>query len=171
MKIIVDASSLILLEKIGLLEHLANKAIITIPKSVEKESVEKGKQKGLPDAYLIAEKIKAGKIHVTGAKNMNMIHTVSKSFNLGEGESEAIALYLEHKEGILATEDRLAINACKALQIPFATSIAFVLQSYDTKNITAKEATHMIQTLADFGRYRNDIIFDALNKIKGETYD
>ena len=171
MIVVLDASSLILLEKTGLLEKLAKRTTMRIPKEVEREATAKGTQKSVPDAFRIKGKIEQELIKVESIKNLQASRFFQDAFNIGKGESEAITLFKEIHADILATDDRLAINACKALHIPFATSIAFVIESYETGKVTKDEASQMIQILADQGRYKAEIIFNALKKIGGADND
>ena len=171
MIVVLDASSLILLEKTGLLEKLAKRTTMRIPKEVEREATAKGTQKSVPDAFRIKGKIEQELIKVESIKNLQASRFFQNAFNIGKGESEAITLFKEIHADILATDDRLAINACKALHIPFATSIAFVIESYEKGEVTKDEASQMIQILADQGRYKAEIIFNALKKIEGADHD
>ena len=166
--VIADVSSLILLEKTGLLKTLTEKFEFIISKEVKNEAVDKGKECKFPDAYKIDKLIKNNTIKVKNVNNKNMVEEISKSFNLGAGESESMALFLENKGDILATDDRLAINACKSIGIKTASSIAFIIESFEKGIIDKITADNMIKILASEGRYKYEIIFEALNKIGGD---
>jgi len=79
-----------------------------------------------------------------------------------------MTLFLENKGDILATDDRLAINACKSIGIKTASSIAFIIESFEKGIIDKITADNMIKILASEGRYKYEIIFEALNKIGGD---
>ena len=166
--VIADASSLILLEKTGLLKILTKKLEFIISQEVKKEAVDKGRECKFPDAYKIENLIKNNTIKVKNVNNKNMIEEISKSFNLGAGESESMVLFLENKGDILATDDRLAINACKAIGIKTTSSIVFVVESFEKSIIDKVTANNMIKILASEGRYKYEIISKALNKIGGD---
>jgi len=168
--VIADASSLILLEKIALLDTLLSHDMdFMIPLEVKKEAVEKGKMKKYPDAFKLEEKISQGRIVVKEAKNKNHVKNLMTLFKIGAGEAEAISLFQQEKADLLATDDRFAINACRALNIPISGSAAFVTHSFNQGLINKDQGTQMLGILSEEGRYKSDIIFKALRKIQGGT--
>lgn len=168
--VIADASSLILLEKIALLDTLLSHDMdFMIPLEVKKEAVEKGKMKKYPDAFKLEEKISQGRIAVKEAKNKNHVKNLMALFKIEAGEAEAISLFQQEKADLLATDDRFAINACRALNIPISGSAAFVTHSFDQGLINKDQGTQMLGILSEEGRYKGDIIFKALRKIQGGT--
>lgn len=168
--VIADASSLILLEKIALLNVLLSHDVgFMIPLEVQKEAVETGKMKKYPDAFKLEEKISQGRIAVKEAKDKNHVKNLMTSFKIEAGEAEAISLFQQEKADLLATDDRFAINACHALNIPISGSAAFVTNSFDQGLINKDQGIQMLETLSKEGRYNGDIIFKALRKIQGGT--
>lgn len=166
--VIADASSLILLEKIALLDTLLRHDVrFIIPLEVQKEAVEKGKMKKYPDAFRLEEKISQNRITVGIAKNKNHVQNLMTSFKIEAGEAEAISLFQQEKADLLATDDRFAIRACRALNIPVSGSAAFVTNSFDRGLINKSQGVQMLETLNKEGRYKGDIIFKALHKIQG----
>lgn len=163
--VVSDASSLVLLQKIRLLEKLLKKFEVIIPREVYKEAVTKGKNKKSSDAYLIEEKIKNKLIKVSSVKDSDKVNQVIKEFGLGEGEAEAIILFLEQKADILATDDHKAINVCKIYEIPFITALTFVINAFDNKLIGKEEAKRMIKELGSYGRYKYELVYKALNYV------
>src|SRR3989338_1566945 len=152
--IVSDSSSLILLEKICLLKILTETELnFIIPLEVKKESVDRGKEKNYADAFKLENKINKGVINVKEVKNRSIVNKLMEDFNINKGESEAIALFLQKKSDLLATDDRLAINACNALGVPSSGTLAFVLKSFDKKLISKKEALNMIEKASKYGRY------------------
>ncbi len=170
--VIADASSLILLEKTELLQVLIENGLsFMIPVEVKREAVDKGKENRFPDAFKIEERINKGSITVKEVNDKKMANEIMKAFNVASGEAEAIALFFQEKANILATDDRLAINACKALNVPTSGSVAFVTESFERGLVNQNKAIHMLEVLANEGRYKNEIIFQALNKIQGRKDD
>jgi predicted nucleic acid-binding protein len=165
-KIIVsDASTLVLLEKIDLLKRVIVKDKILIPEKVYEEVVKKGIEKNAPDAYNIKVYIERKKIEIRNIKNKEKVEKLLKEFNLGQGETEAVVLYLEQKADLLASDDHKAINLCKIYKIPFATAIAITLKYVKEKEIAYEEGRNMIMKLGKYGRYKTEIIAEALNLI------
>ena len=114
MKIICDSSSLILLEKAGILGVLADKCKITVPNQVYKETVEEGLKRNLVDAVKINELIKSKKI---------IVNEVNKAMNfpmsLGRGEKESIELFYQENADKIAVDDKKVFNICNILKIPY----------------------------------------------------
>lgn len=167
MIIVSDASSLILLEKIKLLIKLIeNKVNLIMPAEVYKEAVEKGKERKYADAFTIEEKINKELLKVKKIKNQMAVNKIMMDFGIEKGEAESIVLFKEIEADILATDDGLAINACKALEIPTSGCPAFVTESYHKKIINKQEALDMIKILGKVGRYSNDIIFQTIRNVE-----
>ena len=164
--VISDASSLILLNKIGLINELTKLMLIKIPEEIKKEAVDKGKEGGYKDAFEIEDLINKNIIEVKKVKNYENVNKLMKDYNIGRGESEAIQLFKEMKANLLATDDRDAINTCNLLGIPASGSLSFVINCFSKKIISKKEGEEMINKLSIFGRYSSDIINKALNDIK-----
>ena len=168
MDIVADTSALILLEKTKLLEKLMkNKCNFTISEEVEKEAIEVGKNKGYPDAFLLKEKCDGGLIKIKRVKDQVKVNKIMKDFKIEKGEAESVVLFLQEKSDLLATDDRLAITACRALAIPVSGCPALVIESYNKSIIEKEEAINMIKILAKDGRYKDYIIFQALQDISG----
>lgn len=168
--VISDASTLILLQKITLLDKLLKNFSFIIPSEVYKEAITKGKKAKSEDAYSIENKINKNLIKVKQIKNKKILSQIINEFGLGEGEAEAIALFLQENADVLATDDHKAINVCKIHEIPFMTALAFVIECFDTKLIARNKAKEMIKDLSIYGRYKDELIYKALNMI-GEKND
>jgi len=168
MKLIVsDASSLILLNKIKLIEKLSKLMSIKIPLEVKKEAVDVGKENNYQDAFEIERLISKNLVEVEEVKNNLEVNKLMRIYNIEKGESEAIQLFKELKADLLATDDRNAINTCNLLNIPTSGSLAFVINFYKGSIISREEGEEMINQLSIFGRYNIDIINKALNDVRG----
>ena len=171
MRIIVsDASTLILLQKIALLNKLAANFNLIIPMEVYNESVIKGKSIKSEDAYSIEDKINNNLIKIKDIKDKKRVDRIIKEFGLGKGEAEAVVSFLQEKADVLATDDHKAINICKIHKIPFITALTFVVEAHKIKLVNKSKAKEMIKNLGIYGRYRDELIYKALNCI-GEKND
>jgi predicted nucleic acid-binding protein len=163
--IVFDASTLILLAKIGLLEpFLAGCGMEAgIPEKVEAESCE---AKKTFDALLIRKAIDERKIRTVRVKDPGFVNKLRDDFGLGDGEAEAIALAVQAKASLVAIDDKNGINACKLLDIGFTTAAGILVVCYEKELITAREALQKVEQLAKHGRYRNSIIEDVRSRLE-----
>jgi predicted nucleic acid-binding protein len=87
-------------------------------------------------------------------------------FGLGKGEAEAIALCLQEKAQLVATDDKNGINACKLLGIAFTTAPAILIRCREKNLISRSEAFAKLSFLGLYGRYQNSIIEDARQRLE-----
>jgi predicted nucleic acid-binding protein len=158
--IVFDASSLILIAKIELLDSFLNgvKMEVAIPGEVEKECC---RVKKTLDSLMIQKALDESRIKATAVKNKKLVAKVEADFGLGKGEAEAIALALKEKAQLLCIDDKQGTNACKLLGIPFTTALGILLRSREKQLIDRESALSKLATLATYGRYKDAIIEDA----------
>lgn len=165
--IIFDASTLILLAKIELLEMFISdySGQVLMPEKVRKEVLIKGSA----ETPCIAALINNGKIEVEVLKvnDKRVLQKLIDDFNIDSGEAEAIVLALRKKKAIVATDDRNAIRACKVLKIDFITAIAILIRAVEKRFLSKNEAVLKLEKLELIGRYKKAIITDARRQIKG----
>ena len=154
--IIFDASTLILLAKIDLLQMVLNKYEGVIPEIVKKEV----EYKEALDTKVIIQQIKEGRLIVNKDPDKNKMKKICKDFPLGRGEAAAL-IFANERESVLATDDGLAIKVCKIFNIKFITAIHFLIGT-DLDKIRAKAK---LDLLKKYGRYSARIIKDAEKRI------
>lgn len=160
--LVMDASSLILLGKCGLIEALSKEFRVIIPRKVLDEVADEEILKQYPDANVIAELVHGRKIEVTSIEK----RSVKFPITLDEGETEAILLARQMGNAILVTDDGKAIKACRYLKIPFIISPKVVTDLYRLGKIGMMEAKHSIEKLGIIRRYSPEIISEALIRLK-----
>jgi len=163
--IVFDASTLILLAKIDILDLFVShsKARVLIPGKVRSEVAE-GERDETP---FIIRLIEEGKISVVKIKNAALAKKFVDDFNIDAGEAEALALAIETKAELVATDDRNAIRACKVLKLDFITAVAVLVRAVE-KGLIDKDAGRVkLQRLQAVGRYSKTIIEDAARQIQG----
>lgn len=74
---------------------------------------------------------------------------------------------MREKASLVATDDRNAIRACKALKLDFTTAVAILIRAFEKKLIDKAEALIKIQKLGSVARYNKAIIKDAVKLIEG----
>ena len=163
--IIFDASTLILLARIGLLELFLStfQGRVAISKKVKSEVCIKGRE----ERPLVESLIKQGKIEILTAKNPKQKRKLTDDFNIDEGEAEALLLAIQTGAETIATDDRNAIRAAKLLKIDFVTAIGFLIRAHEKQFVDRDEALTNLQSLQVIGRYSNAILKDAKNRIEG----
>jgi len=163
--IVLDASTIILLGKINLLETFG---LTFSGRVLISEKVRDGISiKETEENPLIVKLIEDEKIRVSKVKNGKLIKKLMDDFNIEIGEAETIVLALQEKASIVATGDRNAIRACKILKIDFTTAIAILIRTFEKNLIDKDEALIKLRKLDSVARYRREIVEDARGRIEG----
>jgi len=160
-----DASTLILLAKIGMLDTFLADADrkVSIPEKV-KEEVLAGSS---PDRPMLEKLVQDRRIDVLKTKDRKLIRRLMEDFNIDEGEAEMLTLAIQEKASLVATDDKNAIKACKIMKLDFTTAIAILVRACEKGLIQADEAFSKLQKLQSFARYNKTIIEAARNQIEG----
>jgi predicted nucleic acid-binding protein len=163
--IVFDSSTLILLAKAEMLDCFLDdyQGKVLIPREVEAESCARKKS---PDSLLLQKRIQEGRIKVVRVSSARLCGQFMRDFNMSRGEAEALALAIEKKANLVATDDRNAIKACKLLRIPFASAIAILTRMAERKAIEADRVGAALNALQKYGRYSDEIIREASEKLK-----
>ncbi len=163
--IVLDASTIILLAKIDMLEVFVSNfhGKVLMPDKAKAEACTEGSE----ETPLIVKLIKDKKINVLRVKDNALIKKLMEDFNIDRGEAEALTLAMQEKAVIVATDDRNAIRACKILKKDFTTPIAILIRAFEKKLIDNDEALAKLQKLESVARYSKVIIEDARKQIKG----
>ena len=154
--IIFDASTLIPLAKIDLLQMVLNKYKGVIPEIVKKEV----EYKEALDTKVIIQQIREGRLIVNKDPDKNKMKKICKDFPLRRGEVAAL-IFANERESALATDDGLAIKVCKIFNIKFITAIHFLIEAY----LDRSRAKAKLDLLKKYGRYSARIIKDAEKRI------
>jgi predicted nucleic acid-binding protein len=163
--IVFDASTLILIAKIELLDlFLAGIELeVAVPGEVARECC--GAKRTL-DALMIQKVLDQARIKVKVVKNKKLVAKLQTDFSLGRGEAEAIALALKEKAQLVGIDDKNGINACKLLGLGFTTALAILVRSREKGSINRNDALAKLAALARNGRYKNSIVDDARFKLE-----
>ncbi len=167
--IVLDASTTILLAKTELLDAFVGDVSqpVVMPKEVERECY--GRRETL-DAQLIARVIAEKRIAVRAVRQPEQSAKLRRDFRLGRGEAAAITLALSSGGSVVATDDRLAINACKLLKIPFVTALTVLVRLREKGLLSLDEARRKLEELARYGRYTPPTIDAARLGLEGKEY-
>ena len=154
--IVFDASTLILLSKIDLLQTVLGKYEGIIPETVKKEVEFK---EGM-DTKAIMQQIRDGRLELKEDPDINKIDKICQDFPLGKGEAAAFTIARQNNWE-LATDDGLAIKVCRIFDIRFITAIHFLIGAGLKEDI----AMAKLELLNKYGRYGARIIEDAEKRI------
>ena len=154
--VIFDASTLILLSKIDLLQTVLEKYEGIIPETVKKEVEFK---EGM-DTKAIMQQIRDGRLELKEDPDIKEIEKICQDFPLGKGEAAAFTIARQNNWA-LATDDGLAIKVCKIFDIRFITAIHFLIGAGLREDI----AMTKLELLNKYGRYSTRIIEDAKKRI------
>lgn len=166
--IISDSSSLILLAKSNILRPFAKNHKLIIPTKVYNETVEKGKEKGREDAYLVEKLTKEDKILVKKAKE-NEKENIKDLFGITKGENSVIALAVEKNPDLVLMDDEKGIKACKTIGIDFSISADIIVGLFEKGRINKNKAMKALEKLEKYGWFEAKIIRDRKKKILGEN--
>lgn len=163
MTIISDSTALILLAKAGILETFTSHNTIIVPKAVYEEVI-KGKDTGREDSLLTERLVYEHKL-IIKIPNNSVKNSIQKLFNLKGGELDVIALAHKTNDTIL-TDDKKCLNAAKALEIGFITSLDVIAALSKKKIISKEKANECINKLEEYGWYARDLIKKYKEAIK-----
>ena len=155
MTIIADATALILLSKVSILETFVNRNNIITSKIVYQEVV-RGKEKGREDSILVERLVQENKIKLK-IPNESIKNNIERLFNLKDGELEIVSLVYKTSHTILS-DDKKCLNVAKALGIGFITSLDVIIVQLKKKAITKKKALGCIDELEEYGWYSKNLI-------------
>jgi predicted nucleic acid-binding protein len=163
--IIFDASTLILLAKIEMLDiFLANVGRkVAIPGKVKEEVFAGSSSEGPILARLFEDR----RIDVLKIKDRKLARRLIEDFNIDDGEAEMLTLAIQEKALLVATDDKNAIKACKVMKLEFTTAIAILVRACENGLIQPDQALFKLQKLQSCARYNRRIIETARNQIEG----
>jgi predicted nucleic acid-binding protein len=166
--LIFDASTLILLAKVDLLDIFLEdfEGTPVLPAAVEKECTA---APGRPDALLIKQRIAEGRLRVENVREPRVLERLVLDFRLGAGEAEALVLALaEEDPAIVATDDRNAIRACRVLRLSFVTSLGILVRAVEKGLLSRDDGWRCLDRLRTCGRFKNEVIEEVSRQI-GDT--
>lgn len=168
--IVMDASTLILLAKIGLLEAFlrAWKGPVVVTPTVAREA---WGQKQSPEVAELARRAAVGDLQVQAIEDRRRCRKLQVDFSLGPGEAETIWLASRRPKAMVASDDRMAIRACRALGMPWASALSILIWMRERHTLSAEVARGFLQELTVRGRYHHTLIEDARRRLEGRSHE
>ncbi|WP_218837960.1 hypothetical protein [Candidatus Methanoperedens nitratireducens] len=158
--IVSNSGPLIHLAKVGrikLLKDIFGEVII--PHEVKLEVVDRGKDEGMGDAFLIESEIENGWI-VTDKSNDHKVKEIAESAGIDIGEASAIMLARRMKCPVLI-DDLAARRFAAGLGLEVIGSIGVLIRSAKLQKISKREAFEALDKLARVMWLSVDIYEDA----------
>lgn len=161
--VIFDASTLILLAKVEVLPLVVGRLTAVITPQVAREAT---RQPSRWDARVIQALLDKRRISIQRAEPA-FTKRLAEDFRLDVGEASTLAL-AKRREGVVGTDDGVAIKACKLLQIPFVTALHMLMEAHERRLVDRSAALVKMEQLQKIGRYHPRILEAALaSLIKG----
>ncbi len=150
-KIVLDATPLIYLAKVGLLSRFKGLPCgMLVPKGVLGEVVDRGKEKGDPDAVIVEKALSDGLLRTEEVSDRELIKLMEGIRQIHPAEREVLALAKE-VEGVAIVDDRLARDVARAHGIRFAGTAFLVATLVDNRRITKEEAKKAVDDMIRYG--------------------
>lgn len=149
--LVFDATPLIYLGKIKLLDkvaHFPEDKYIT--KSIFREVVERGKEIGEPEAFMIEKIIEAGIIKIKNPHNKKYIHHLTDNPKIHQGDVDTLSLASE-LDGIALLDDEEARGMAQMEGIGHHGTIYLLLRMMKMKLITKKKTLESLNEMVHHG--------------------
>ena len=163
MTIVADATALILLAKVTVLEKFANRNEVIISKIVYEEVII-DKEKGRKDSILVEKLVQEKKLRIKIPKK-TIKTKIEKLFNIRAGELDVVSLTYKTKH-IILSDDKKCLNTAKALGMDSITSLDVVIAMYKKSVINKEKAMECIEELEEYGWYSKDLIKHYKEELK-----
>ena len=159
--IVKDASVIIHLAKITLLEKSCEHfRKVIMPETVYQE-VQAGKEKGYEDAFLVEMLVQQKKIEIIKADAAAVARL--GEYNVHGGEAEAIVLFKQEKADYIATDDDNVRRKADLLSLHLLGTPSIILLLYKEKRILKDKFKESVARLQKIGWFSSGVI-DKLNQ-------
>ncbi len=167
--VVFNATPLIYITKIGLSRIFENLKWekITSP-AVKKEVVDKGKDKGIPDAIILEKLFQNDVFKVVAPKNQKFLSTLLETKGLHLTDAEVLAIAKE-SDGLAIIDDEVARKVAKIYGVSYSGTPYIIMQAVLEKIITKERAKQAILEMINAG-WRCSIeiynkLMDAMEKL------
>lgn len=165
-RMVLDASSLILLTKVNMIEFLMNEFDLSVTETVREEAANYGSS----DARKIEKYVEEGRIDTREVKG-EAVEELAKDFNIDRGEASTLLTYRGGDADIVTTDDGKTIETCRVLDIPYTTSLALLEKAVDDGELSMDEGLAKLERLEDYGWYSQELLDRTESSIRGEKHE
>ena len=149
--LVFNSTPLIYLSKAGLsgiIESLPEEKL-TSP-LVKAEVVDKGKQKGVPDAIALEKLFENGVFKLCNPKDKLFLSRLSKTRGLHAADAEVLALAKEH-EGLAVIDDEVARKTAKVYKISYVGTPYILARAVSEKVLSKEQAKAAVKDMVSLG--------------------
>jgi predicted nucleic acid-binding protein len=161
---VCDSGPLIHLSRIGKLKLLKQLfSLVWITESTYNEVVQDGKTLRKAGVLAVEEAIQDGWIKIAKLQPRNHERAARQARSESIDESDAEAIQLAIKTGApLITNDRMIILSARTLEVECLWTTSPLLRAVKARILTASEALHILQELAETGLHMRLEVYEAL---------
>lgn len=152
--VFTDASSAILLHKVGLFEPMSDHFSIVFSPSVYKEIT----QSGYPGSATFQQAEKEEKVCIMGDPDLSIVSQYPAISDMGAGEKETLCLFLKTGQGFILIDDGLAARFCTRNKLPFINALLVPKLFFHGGLMREADSLKKMDLLCKIGRYSNQII-------------
>jgi uncharacterized protein len=168
MAVVADASSLILLSKIGRLHLLRDLyGEILIGPVVKREALDRGRDINAQGVERIEQGVAEGWICIAGAAPSLRVNAALDSSRMDPGEKEAIALAVRRK-AMLITDDKEARYLADSLGLRYIGTAGVLLAAYRRHYMTLPQFEGAVQDLTGVAWLAPDVVAAVLRLAREE---
>ena len=153
---IIDASSAILLQKVGLIDWCCRLVRLLMTRSVFAE-VTVYRQPGADEFHLLAEKRQG--ISVVDGPDENCLNGFTNDIKrLHRGERDTLGLFLCGEFRFVIIDDGKAVRVCRRHGIPHVNALLLPRLLYFSNRLSDEQARAFFLRLCDLGRYTKQVV-------------
>jgi predicted nucleic acid-binding protein len=149
--LVFNSTPLIYLSKSGLsgiIENLQEEKL-TSP-LVKAEIVDKGKQKGVPDAFALEKLFENGAFKLCNPKDKLFLSRLSKTRGLHAADAEVLALAKEHA-GLAVIDDEVARKTAKVYKISYVGTPYILARAVSEGRLSKEQAKAAVKDMVSLG--------------------
>lgn len=161
-RLVLDASTAILLAKVDLLRELTSRGTAIMAGTAVDETVIRDSDDARMIRRLLDEK-SIGRVTAPAGADALM-----RDFRIDHGEAETIAVARE-TGATCATDDGPAIRCCRVLGVSFTSAIGLLAALAEADVVEPTLALELLAKLQRFGRYDARILEDVARRIRAAS--
>jgi len=149
MRVVMDSDVLIKIAKASVKDIIVSNIDVFVPVEVKREAVDEGKAGGYPDAIVMEDNIRKGKVKVVGAQPDELTESLIESLHLLGGEADSLRLYKGGHYDAIASDDQKFLDLVDGLGIPSVTPAALLLYLWKSGKASKHETRKYVERMRE----------------------